>query len=73
MLLVSEYTPPKKSALNSLRKRLTLTHECCINEGVSQSYVGQSVVSLLSIPTMGEGQDITLSTTLQPKVVVGKV
>ncbi len=48
---------------SSLRKRLT--HECCINEGVSQSqsYVGKSVVSLLSIPTMGEGegQDPTLS------------
>ncbi len=39
---------------SSLRKRPT--HECCINEGVSQSYVGKSVVSLLSIPTMGEGQ-----------------
>ncbi len=58
---------------SSLWKRLT--HECCINEGVnvSQSYVGKSVVSLLSIPTMGEGQDPTMSTTLQPKVVVGKV
>ncbi len=41
---------------SSLRKRLT--HECCIlvNEGVSQSYVRKSVVSLLSIPIMGEGQ-----------------
>jgi hypothetical protein len=54
-----------------LRKRLT--HECCINEGVSQSYVGKSVVSLLSIPAMGEGQDPTMSTTLQPEVVVGKI
>jgi hypothetical protein len=37
------------------RKRLIrLTHECCIciNEGVSQSYVGKIVVSLLPIPTM---------------------
>jgi hypothetical protein len=57
----------------------TSTHECCINEGVSQSYVGKSVASLLSIPTttmgVGEGQDQdpTLSTTLQPKVAVGKV
>jgi hypothetical protein len=42
---------------SSLRKRLTLTHECCINESVSQSqsYVGKSVVSLLSIPTIGTG------------------
>ncbi len=55
----------------SLRKRLT--HECCAHEGVSQSYVGKSVVSLLSIPIMGEGHDPTMSTTLQPKVLVGKV
>ncbi len=58
---------------SSLRKRLT--HECCINEAVTQSHVGKSVVSLLSIPTMSEGQDpiTTMSTTLQPKVMVGKV
>jgi hypothetical protein len=42
---------------SSLRLRKRLTHECCINEGVSQRYVGKSVVRLLSIPTTGEGQD----------------
>jgi hypothetical protein len=29
--------------LNASSLRKTLTHECCINEGVSQSYVGKSV------------------------------
>ncbi len=57
--------------LNASSQRKRLTHECCINEGVSQSYVGKSVVSLLSIPTMGEGQDPTMFTTLQPKVIGG--
>ena len=54
---------------SSLRKRLT--NECCINEGVSQSYVGRSVVSLLSIPTMGEGHDPTMPTFVQPKKAKG--
>jgi hypothetical protein len=46
--------------MHSLRKRLT--HECCINEGVSQSYVGKSVVSLLLIPTVGGGEGPTIPT-----------
>ncbi len=48
--------------LNASSLRKSLIHECCINEGVtsSQSYVGKSVVSLLSIPTMGEGQNPTM-------------
>ncbi len=36
--------------------------ECCINEDVSQSYVGKSVVSLLSIPTLGGGEGPTIRT-----------
>jgi hypothetical protein len=48
------------SCHSSVRKRLT--HECCINEGVSQSYVGKRVVSLLSIPTMGDGEGPTIPT-----------
>ncbi len=43
-----------------LRKRLT--HECCINEGVNQSYVGKSVVNLLSFPTMDDGKGPTIPT-----------
>jgi hypothetical protein len=41
-------------------RRKRLTHECCIIEGVSQSYVGKSVASLLSIPTMGGGEGPTI-------------
>jgi hypothetical protein len=62
--------------LNASSLRQRLTHECCINEGASQSYVDENVVSLLSIPTMGEGQvgqDPTMSTIVQPKMVVGKI
>ena len=77
--LIHIHRPTKGSYLGPTKKSFIfllhplLTRECCINEGVSQSYVGKSVVSLLSIPTMGEGQDSTLSTTLQPKVTVGKI
>ncbi len=41
--------------------------ECWTNEGVSQSYEGKSVVSLLSIPTMGGGEGPTIPT------MVGKI
>jgi hypothetical protein len=45
---------------SSLRKRVT--HECCINESVSRSYVGKSVVSLLSILTIVGGEGPTIPT-----------
>jgi hypothetical protein len=51
---------------SSLRKRPT--HEFFIiiriNEGVSQSHVVKSVVSLLSIPTMGSGEGPKLRSTI---------
>jgi hypothetical protein len=43
--------------LNTTSMHERLTHEYCINEGVSQNYVGKSVVSLLSIHTIGEERE----------------
>jgi hypothetical protein len=39
-----------------------LTHECCVNEGISQRYVGKGVMILLSILTMGGGESPMIPT-----------
>ncbi len=61
---VSEWVPFHLLNAGSLPLRKRLTHECCISECVSQSYVGKSksVVSLLSIPTMGGREGPTIPT-----------